>query len=78
MTYAVRERTSRGSSSNAGGTAELRVTNPVAFVVVFLLGIVVLATLAVVLSSLLPGWLIIVGLLLMAGVLGYLIAPPRV
>jgi hypothetical protein len=53
------------------------VTNPVAFVLVFLLGIAVLATLALVLSSLLPGWLIIVGLLLAAGVLGYLIAPPR-
>jgi hypothetical protein len=52
-------------------------TNPVAFVVVFLLMIVVLATLAVVLSDLLPGWLIIVGLLLAAGVIGYLIAPPR-
>jgi hypothetical protein len=52
-------------------------TNPVAFVFVFLLGIVVLATLAVVLSDLLPGWLIIVGLLLASGVGGYLIAPPR-
>jgi hypothetical protein len=52
-------------------------TNPVAFVVVSLLGIVVLATLAGVLSPMLPGWLIIVGLLLAAGVLGYLIAPPR-
>ena len=52
-------------------------TNPTAFVVVFLSTIVVLATLGVVLSGLLPGWLIIVGLLVAAGVVGYLIAPPR-
>jgi hypothetical protein len=52
-------------------------TNQAAFVVVFLLGIVVLATIAVVLAPHLPGWVIILGLLLAAAVLGYVIAPPH-
>jgi hypothetical protein len=46
-------------------------------VVVFLFMIVVLTTLAVLLSQMLPGWLIVVGLLVVAGLVGYLIAPPR-
>jgi hypothetical protein len=57
--------------------AQPLMTNPVAFVVVFLLGIVVLATLAVFLAPHFPGWLIIVGLLVVAVVLGWFIAPPR-
>jgi hypothetical protein len=51
-------------------------TNPTAYVVL-LFAIVLLATLAVLLSRLLPGWLIVVGVLVAGGVVGYLIAPPR-
>jgi hypothetical protein len=52
-------------------------TNPVAFALVFLLGIAVLATLAVVLIPLLGYWIVVVFLLLAAGVFGWFIAPPR-
>jgi hypothetical protein len=53
------------------------VKNPVAFVLVFLLGIVVIATLAIVLFPVLGGWIVVVFILLAGGVLGYFIAPPR-
>jgi uncharacterized membrane protein len=46
-------------------------------VMVVLLGIAVIATLAVILSGWLEGWVIVPLILLAGAVLGYLIAPSR-